>query len=180
MQLDVPFFSQLDDRIPADLQRSVCAIACVKMVLDSRMIPNEFSDLLKEANIVGGREHAGWTHETIVRVLRNHGVHAYRQEFKAHDINLETGDPIPAIHSTEFANNGIAKMRESIEKGNPVLVSVSAGFGQNAEDHVVLVIGYGENTISVLDPLQPEDINPVHVQLKDFMHFWKRLTIFTE
>ncbi len=180
MQLDVPFFSQLDDQIPPDLQRSVCAIACIKMVLDSRLIPNSFDNLLKEANIVGGRERSGWTHETVVRVLRNHGVHTYCQEFKAHDIDLTTGDPIPAIHSSEFANNGIAKIREAIDKGNPTFVSVSAGFGENTDDHVILVIGYGENTFIALDPLQPPDANPITLPLKDFMHFWKRLTIFTE
>ena len=180
MQLDIPFFSQLDDQVPAELQRSVCAIACIKMVLDSRLIPNSFSDLLKEANIVGGREHAGWTHETIVRVLRNHSVHAYRQEFKAHEIDLETGDPVPAIHSTEFANNGVAKMRDMIEKGNPVFVSVSAGFGDNQGDHVVLVVGYDENNVIMLDPQRPSDSNPVSMPLRDFMSVWKRLTIFTE
>lgn len=180
MHLDVPFFSQLDDQIPVDLQRSVCAIACIKMVLDSHMIPNTFADLLKEANIVGGRESSGWTHETVVRVLRNHGIHAYRQEFKAHEINLETGDPIPAIHSTEFANNGISKIRDMIERGNPVFASVSAGFSDNTEDHVVLVIGYDENTLTILDPLQAPESNPVHMSLTDFMRFWKRLTIFTE
>jgi hypothetical protein len=180
MQIDVPFFSQLDEQVPQELRRSVCAIACAKMVLDSRMYSVSFADLLKEANIVGGRESAGWTHETIVRVLRNHGIPAYRQEFKAHVLDLETGEPTPAQHSGEFAQQGILKIRRNIDDGNPVLVSVSAGFSDNSEDHVVLVIGYNEDSLIILDPLQSPDSNPVHVPIRRFMDFWKRLTIFTE
>jgi hypothetical protein len=150
------------------------------MVLDSRMHTVTFEDLLKEANIVGGREAAGWTHETIVRILRNHGIHAYRQEFKAHEIDLETGEPTPAQHSGEFAQQGILKIRRNVDDGNPVLVSVSSGFSDNTEDHVVLVIGYDEESIIVHDPLLAPDSNPVSVPVRKFMDFWKRLTIFTE
>lgn len=180
MKLDIPFFSQLDTAVPTELKYSVCALACVKMVLDSKALTNNFDGLYKEACIVGGREHAGWTHETIVRIFRNHGVHAYRQEFKAHTIDLLTGGFAEAPHASSFAMDGISKIKRSIDNGNPVLISVLPGFGDNTGDHVILVIGYEGDSLIIYDPLSVPESGARILPLDILLKFWKRLTVFVE
>lgn len=187
MQLDIPFFSQLDEQVPVELQRSMCAIACVKMILDSRGIEHSFAHLFREAEIVGGREAAGWNHETIVRVLRNHGVLSYRQEFLAHTIDLETLMPRVADHSDDFAEKGVSKIRKSITDGMPVIVSVLAGFSQdnktrksvNLGHHMVLVTGYDDDGLVVHDPIFPQG-SEGKVSYEHFMTCWRRFAIFVD
>ena len=79
--LNIPFFSQLDPTVPVEHQRHVCALACIKMIFDLHNKGIDFEILYQEALIVGNQVQAGWTHETIIRILRNHGILAYRQEF---------------------------------------------------------------------------------------------------
>ncbi len=185
MQLDISFFSQLDTSVPEEIQRSVCAIACVKMLCDWKSLNISFSDFYKEAQVIGGREVSGWNHETIVRLLRNHGILAYRQEFFGHTINLETLETSHAKHSQDFEIKGLEKIKEEIKKGNPVIASVFAGFSQDKEknrsinmvNHIILITGYDDKFFFVHDPIF--SIQTIVTQ-EHFMNFWRRLAIFVE
>lgn len=180
MQLAIPFFSQLDEQVPEELRRSVCAIACVKMILDYKNGEVAFSTILKEAEWIGEKDKAGWTHEVLVRVLRNHNVLAYRQEFIAHTIDLDSDSAQGADHLEEFIQRGIEKIKKSIEKGNPVMVSVTGGFSKNNGDHLVLITGYQDDSLIIQDPILHSDENPKTVTLEYFLKFWKKLAIFVE
>ncbi len=180
MQLNIPFFSQLDETVPEELRRSVCAIACIKMIFDYKKENIEFLRILKEAEWIGQKDKAGWTHEVLVRLLRNYNILAYRQEFIAHNIDLGNQLASVADHTNEFVEKGIQKIKTSIDNQNPVMVSVRAGFSENKEDHMVLVIGYQENTLIVFDPILSEDQNPKVVNIDIFRDFWKKLAIFVE
>jgi len=180
MQLHIPFFSQLDNSVPQEHQRKVCALACVKMIIDSSKDSISFERIFKEALIVGSYEQAGWTHETIVRILRNHGILAYRQEFLAHTINVEDGSFVVASHTDSFIQKGIDKIKQSIIAGNPVCVSVIKGFSNNKEDHMVLVVGYEEDALLIYDPLVSQDQNPRKISIEEFVTFWKKFAIFVE
>jgi uncharacterized protein YvpB len=173
MQLNIPFFSQLDTKIPEELRRSVCAIACLKMILDYKNSPQDFMTILKESEWIGHKDARGWTHEVLVRVLRNHNVLAYRQEFIGHSINVETASASVAEHTTLLIEQGISKIKKSIDAQNPVMVSVTAGFSQNQSDHVVLVVGYDDNNFFVLDPILSQEQNPMKVPVDTFKTFWK-------
>lgn len=178
--LNIPFFSQLDSSVPIEHQRHVCALACIKMILDSKKEHISFNVLFDEAQIVGNYEKAGWTHETIIRVLRNHGVLAYRQEFLGHTVDLEIKKGVIAEHTSQFILSGIEKIKESIDRGNPVCVSVKANFSENKEDHVVLVIGYDEDSFVILDPILQVEKNPLTFPIEKFKTFWKNFAIFVE
>lgn len=178
--LHIPFFSQLDQSVPIEHQRHICALACIKMILDSKKEYISFNTLFDEAQIVGNYVQAGWTHETIIRVLRNHKVLAYRQEFLGHTINYEIKKGIIAEHTSEFILSGLEKIKESIERGNPVCVSVKANFSENKEDHVVLIIGYDETSFVILDPILRFENNPLTVPIEKFKTFWKNFAIFIE
>lgn len=178
--INIPFFSQLDESVPLKYQRHVCALACIKMIFDTRNIKNSFEDIYNEAEIVGGRESEGWTHETIIRIFRNHGISAYRQEFLGHDIDIQTRTAQIAKHTERFVKEGILKIKKSIDKSNPVLVSVKPGFSENKDHHVVLIIGYEEDSFIILDPILDLEQNPKKVSLQEFGNFWKKFAIFVE
>lgn len=180
MQLEVPFFSQLDDLVPEELQRSVCAIACIKMILDYKKEPADFASILKEAQWIGQIGKVGWSHEVLVRVLRNHKVLAYRQEFIGHEVDLITMNTSLAEHSQNFVETGIEKIKKSIDELNPVMVSVREGFSKNRSDHVILIIGYTEEVFIVLDPIMTIEENPLQIPTETFKTFWKKLAIFVE
>ncbi len=180
MQLDVPFFSQLDDQIPPDLRRSVCAIACIKMILDFKGIENSFASILSESLFIGEKDKMGWTHEVLVRIFRNHGLMSYRQEFVAHSIDLNAQSAVVAEHTSHFVEKGIQKIKENIDNQKPVMVSVKSGFSENKEDHIVLIIGYAERSLIILDPIVQAENQPKTVSLEEFVNFWKRLAIFIE
>lgn len=180
MQLDIPFFSQLDNSVPQEHQRKVCALACIKMIMDSKGDSVSFDHIFKEALVVGLYEKAGWAHETIVRILRNHEILAYRQEFLAHTIDVDNANFSIASHTDSFVQKGIEKIKKSINNGNPVMVSVIAGFSENKEDHMVLIVGYQDQSLFILDPILSLEQNPKTILIEDFKKFWKGLAIFVE
>lgn len=185
MKLDIPFFSQLDIQVPQELQRSVCSIACIKMIFDYKNIQKSFDDIYKEAEIIGGRETSGWSHETMVRLLRNHGVLSYRQEFFGHTINIKTLETLHSKHSEKFEQEGFEKIKKTIIEGNPVIVSVFAGFSQDVENkksinmvnHIILITGFDDEYLFVNDPIFNVSTK---VTQKHFMNYWRRLAVFVE
>ncbi len=178
--LQIPFFSQLDPSVPIEYQRHVCALACIKMIFDWYAKGIDFEHIYQEAQIVGDQVQAGWTHETIIRVLRNHGVLAYRQEFLGHTINIKTKKGEIAEHTEQFVDKGIEKIKKSIDGGNPIFVSVKENFSDNKEDHVVLIIGYTEDSFVIHDPILQFDKNPFLFSINTFKIFWKKFAIFIE
>jgi ABC-type bacteriocin/lantibiotic exporter with double-glycine peptidase domain len=180
MQLDIPFFSQLDKEVPEQLQRSVCAIACIKMILEFKKEEVDFASVLREAQWIGEMDKAGWTHEVLIRVLRNHKLLAYRQEFLGHEIDTTTFHTALAEHSRHFTEQGIEKIKKNIDLQNPVMVSVIEGFSQNKSDHVVIIAGYTDDSFIIFDPILNEEQNPLVIPIETFKNFWKRLAIFVE
>jgi hypothetical protein len=178
--LNIPFFSQLDSSVPVEHQRHVCALACIKMIFDLHNKGISFETLYQEAIIVGDKVQAGWTHETIIRILRNHGILAYRQEFLGHTINFETNKGEVANHTKEFVEKGIEKIKKSIDTGYPVFVSVKANFSDNKEDHMILIVGYTQDSFVIHDPILLNDKNPVNCSIETFKTFWKNFAIFIE
>jgi uncharacterized protein YvpB len=181
-KLTVPFYAQHE--IIENGKGSVsCGIVCIKMVLDfAGKDKTEIHDLIEEAEIVGNKESAGWSHETLVRVLRNHGVLAFRQEFKSHTVSLEDKKGFENIEETKnFIELGIQKIKNSIDLGFPVLVSVKPGFGENGGDHLILIVGYGDDSFFANDPQRKgHEKDPMRVSVEKFKEFWKGLTIFVE
>ena len=93
--IQIPYFSQLDDSIENFNKNQTCGISCVKMVLDFYLPnqKNDINDLIKEGvlikaydpNFLGGV----WVHDGLVRILRNHGIAAYSQEFRSVKVDID-------------------------------------------------------------------------------------------
>jgi uncharacterized protein YvpB len=179
-KLEIPFFSQLDEEGTIEHKRSICALVCIKMMLHARNQLLSFEEIFHEAKFIGGKESAGWNHETVVRILRNHGVLAYRQEFVGHKIDIVNLEANIALHTEEFVEKGILKIKKSIDMNNPVFVSVKSGFSLNREDHMVLIIGYTAEDFIMYDPILSLNQNPKIISIEAFKDFWKRFAIFVE
>jgi uncharacterized protein YvpB len=183
VQLEVPFWSQKHNVDNEDYINNSCGIVCVKMILGfAGKESGDVDELIKEGHIVGGKSEAGWNHETLLRLLRNHGVLAYRQEFISHTVDLEKEKGEEDQKETlTFRENGIEKIKGSIDYGYPVMVSVKPGFGENKGDHLVLVVGYDDENFYINDPQRKGyEKDPISVPLDKFKEFWKGLTIFVE
>lgn len=182
-KLNVPFYAQREI-VSDDEKDGACGIVCVKMILDF-FFDTEFDvhDLLKEGYIVGGKSNKEWNHETLVRVLRNHGIQSYRQEFISHDVldfDLSRGE-LNQERTEQFIDFGIYKIKKSIDEGNPVMVSVKPGFGMNESSHIVLIVGYDDSNFYFNDSQRlSTNEHPLQFSIEDFKTYWKNFAIFVE
>lgn len=178
--LNVPHHSQMSDHIDKDLQENVCGIVCVKMIIDFyEEGGTKIQNLITEGKLMGGYVDGLWVHDALVRLLRNHGVHAYSQEFKSHDADLESESFSANDRMIEF---GILKIKTEIALGNPVIVSMKAGFGDNKESHLVAIKGIdtdesGDDIFIINDPQMKE--KELRIPIDYFMKFWRNFAIFS-
>lgn len=183
MNLEVPFYSQLNDEIDVSLQRQICGISCVKMVLEYYFPKEVFNidNLIKEAELIKAFDAVNniWIHDGLVRILRNHSLTAYAQEFRSVKVDLMTGEFLENENEPHILEKGIEKIIDSINDEKPVIVSVAKGFSDNRDSHLVLIKGYKKNDdliFYVHDPLMGDDRE---VTLEYFLQYWRKFVIFT-
>lgn len=175
--MQVPFYTQLNDEISDDVlvQRRACGICCVKMILGYYDIDISVQDLIAEGKFAQAydEEKDLWTHEGLVRILRNHGVKSYAQEFRSQKIDLETGE---VEEKDNLLEAGYEKIIEEVNHDRPVIVSVKKGFSENTDSHMILVVGGDDSRLIIHDPLT----NPyVEIEKDKFMEYWRKFAIFT-
>ncbi len=133
--------------------------------VDSTLSPDE---LLDEAIALGAYGPSGWIHDQLVQLLNNHGVAAYRKEFKQEG-GLE---------------EGIALFKKELSSGRPVFVSAIKGFTERDKFHSVLLIGYEEkdNELSGFYYHDPDNelsgSKECFVPIEVFRETWRRFAIF--
>jgi len=191
--LDVPFVSQNSDQVSEMWRDRSCGIANVKMILDflsDETIP--IQELIAEGLAIEGYNYSilggSWKHEGLVRVLRNHGVLAYSQEFKAVKVIQEDEVKFEkSSYSKKFIEQGIEKIIEQLDRGFPAIVSVNEGFNNNKTSHLVLITGYEmkDNKILNLYYNDPDSRDGVErknslVEIDKFKEFWRLFCIFVD
>ncbi len=184
--LNVPYFSQNSDSVPKEWHDSACGIATVKMVL--AFLNGESPDmsfLLREGQAIGGFTEKGWRHESLVRILRNHGVLAYPQEFVSTSVQIDEVFGITRMRGKDdenFSKIGLQKILSKLSSGLPVIVSVSPKFNGNKHSHLILIIGYDQTTESLYyhdpDSRDGTELKAAPISTKNFLKFWRRLAIF--
>lgn len=188
VMLDVPYFSQNSDDVEKEWHDSACGIAAVKMVVDF-MCDNSptMTQLIDEGVAIKGFSDHGWLHESMVRLLRNHGVMSYAQEFRSVSVTV---DP---IHGTSFlegkfdaelAKVGLQKIILKLATKKPVIVSVDRKFNDNSHTHLVVIVGYDskENKLYYHDPDSRKGTvrRGASIKVPDFLKHWRRLAIFVD
>jgi len=200
--LKVPYYSQFQEIKNEEWKSRACSIVCLKMAFDfllqqSETISNpsnsksdfgtqiDADELFKESEEIQqsllskkliSEEQAknGRTHDTLVFLTHNHGLPAYKEEFKS--LNLEFSEKM-----FEF---GISKISKSIENEKPVLVSVLPGLSEGKSFHTILIVGTQKENEKITgfyyhDPdAKNERLENQFLNLENFKKFWRRLTIF--
>ena len=171
--LDVPFHAQDSD--------DSCGIAVTRMVLDFLGEGSGMENLTKEAIAIGGRTEYGWSHESLVRLLHNHGVSAYPQEYRSVSVDVEN-KIFTESTAEDFIDKGIQKIILKIDEGLPTIISVKEKFNDNIESHLILITGYGDDTLYYHDPDSRKGVirNNEPVSISDFKKYWKKFAIFVD
>lgn len=185
-KLDVPYCSQHEHVTEPHWQPRSCGVACVKMALDYLKPKHGQSvdDLIDEAVIMNGYTKHGWSHDALVNLLRNHGLHAYREEFRSMQLDPKTRRMQPSSYEAHLTRNGISKIANVLFKGKPVIVSVDAGFGTNVGTHLIVLTGFAEDDIGLEgffynDPDSREGLKKdMFVELPRFRQYWRKFAIF--
>jgi len=182
-QLDIKHTCQCNESIPKEWHVRVCGLACVKMILDYRKIESSLLDLLNEGQSIGAYNPSiGWDHNGLVRLLRNHEISAYPQEFRSVEVDIDSGEMRDSSREGGLIEKGLEKIRESIDNNNPVIISVSSGFGNNNSPHLVLITGYNEEGFFFHDPDNSSgEIKKACPLSRDrFLMFWRLFGIFID
>jgi len=189
MLLPIKFYSQYSPDIPYEWRSRVCSLVCIRVVIDFLLSEKpEITDLIKEGQIIDGyNEKFGWNHEAIVRIFRNHGVSAYRQEFKSRHINLITSGSEESLYEPSLVDFGVEKIKLSLDNGLPVIISVLKRFNEPNTYHMAVVVGYELNEEGIKgfylnDPerLDAASGEAIFLPIRDFISAWRRLAIFVE
>lgn len=184
--LDVPYCSQHDDVTDKEWQPRSCGVACVKMALDYLKPEHAESvdTLIEEALIMNGYTKHGWSHDALVNILRNRGLHAYREEFRSQQLHPVTRQMQPSAYEPKLVRNGLSKMVNVLAKGKPVIVSVDGGFGTHVGTHLIILTGFTKDDVGIEgffynDPDSRGGIKKnVFVELPRFRQYWRKMAIF--
>jgi hypothetical protein len=135
--------------------------------------PASMEELLAEGKIILEDGMAkgihGWAHDALVALLHNHGVPAYREEFKSMHFDPVAGaiaessetlvNPFsPSLYVESFLQAGIDKLIQSLDKGNPVIVSGIVNWTEKDRPHMMVLTGYETEEIAGEEGTQPKTI----------------------
>jgi hypothetical protein len=206
------------NRVPHYFQRHLkneewrkrgATIACLKMAMDyignGRCLPNmdelfEESETIRESmlekkQITEKAVSAGLLHDIIVWVAHNHGIPSHREEYKSVDVfSVFTVQPFfaPSQHEQAMTKHGLERIRESIAKNSPVIVSIHENFAQDGPTHSILLVGfercpkiiggfyYRDPASLDVYPVEKKDEGINFVALTGFLETWRRTAIFID
>jgi len=208
IELAVEPLSQLDPSwgVSAQEARQICSMVATKMIL-TYLLPNSDAAKLTPTQIkdkmaqFGGRNEAGyWKHSAQVEVLKHAGLVAWRRNWHSSKNNLEhfvseegyseaqmqalRTQVAKEIDEDEQAN--IARsLVASLAEGNPVIVSVGAGFDTNRDSHQIVLCGYRKNgdkeEFIYNDPdTDPAKLAKLHVSVDYFYTYFRFTAIFAQ
>jgi hypothetical protein len=189
MKLQVPFHSQHDEDVPHDCRSTACGIMALKMALDfvlkhqGRTAPS-ISELVYEGTAIGGKSKDGWIHDKLVLLAHNHGVPAYREEFKSVLVDWDKKSFVESPHAEFLSTQGMDKFTRMFERRTIPLVSVSKLFKERDKFHLVVLTGFGEENgksgFYYHDPHYKKESVGAHrfVDEDMFRDHWRKLAIF--
>ena len=187
MKLNISFISQNDPSIPEEWRERSCGIVCLKMCLDAHGIKNKIkipliSELISEGLMMKGDLHndaVGWNHSALVWLAHNHGVPAYHEEFRSDSSPVKSGSAIPSEFADFLRDEGIKRIKDSLARGAPAIISFKPGFGSKDNTHLLVVIGHEEGKgFIVHDPSNSDPKEAVFVDEPTFISFWRKFAIF--
>ena len=201
MKLPVPYTSQYAEISDPEWQSRACGIACVKMIIDYFSIlpqrnifatPATMKDLLAEGIFILedglAKNIHGWVHDYLVVLLHNHGIPAYKEEFRTIHFDPTTKSFSSSHYANSFLDAGIQNVVDHIDLGNPVIVSGIKNWTEETKYHMFVVTGYEKSPEGLLlgfyyhDPdalvTEMESRENLFINLEDFKVKWRKMAIF--
>lgn len=185
----VPFVSQLDDVSDAEWQKKFCGIVAVYMVLSywwaQKAIPSHPGlDAVSEYGLkIGGFADSkkGWIHTKLADVARYYKHPAVVRSWfmRANDISImrnqnrltTTGEVDQ--YSAQIMREFVMTLEQQLRENIPVILSVKPSFGNNGDNHLIVVTGIAEDgsQVSVHDPQTHSDQANQIVDMKKLLEF---------
>jgi len=183
--LDVDHVWQLDaeHNIAADQRRTICAIACMKILID--FVMSEQAKLISLKTMFTEMKDSGaqndnmhWKHSDQVDYFKKLGLISWRRNWLAagsdsawlrenegYDNNQITMIEKQTQHEEaepsgleDIKNKSLLSFRQSFDSGMPVIASVKPGFSTNKQDHQIVLNGIvkqdGIDYLYFTDPVQ--------------------------
>lgn len=166
-KLAVPYVSQYLDVQDKEQALKACGMACVYMILKyfETTVPS-LDEMVNKGIEEGGFSKSGWVHDYFVNLFGSLGLTSSRREgMREHDVVL---------------------FRESLEKGNPVIISTERRLFDRRTFHMVVLTGFRKDTEGKLDgffyhdpaSLQPAEASHQYVSLPVLYLSWRKMAIF--
>lgn len=184
MILDVPYKSQLPYETGGEGERQWCGIVSLWMVLSYYLKEKapEVEGLLQKY----GEEitRFGFQHKDFLKIARDFGLHGFRKSWWAEpgafplmERFLREGESEEDIQewAETNTNESLFTIKEMVESGIPVIVSVNKEFSPSHSSHLIVVIGYEGNQLIVHDPLHKGA--SYRIDEEEFKNFWIRQAI---
>ncbi|HEC30632.1 MAG TPA: hypothetical protein ENI66_01295 [Candidatus Yonathbacteria bacterium] len=166
MKIEVPYYSQFLDVEQKDMMPKACAIACLKMYMETYKKVPSIDELFAQGEKKGGYGPSGWYHDALVSLAKDYGFSAERKE----DMSI---------------SDGVETLKESLKEGAPVIVSAVKYILGQTKFHMVLLVGFKEEGKELLGFYyhDPESINKeaaknLFVPIETFKKEWRRMAIF--
>ncbi len=196
MKLKVPYHSQFRDSVREEWKSKACTVTCLKMAGDF-LVPERlpsidelFSEALFHSESMRSKGliadialSNGFPHDVIILLAHNYGIPAYREEFKSKSINTNS-EIKESQYSGDMLNEGINRLRQSIENGKPPIVSVLPGLSEGTSFHTILLVGFEEENgvVSGFYYHDPDskviDLESIFIPISKFLEFWRKMAIF--
>ncbi len=160
MKLSVPYYSQFVDIQDPFWMLRACGGLCLKMVAEfhEKSVPDILS-LCNEAKDKGGyHTENGWVHDYIILKAKEFGLQAYRKE----------------------GMTSLEEIYNFLDNSNPVIVSVEKRVLEQTRFHMIVIVGYDENSIIYHETESTDkEKGQYRVCSKDiFMESWRGKAIF--
>jgi hypothetical protein len=184
--------------------RRVCALVCLKAVLDYKVPTNAegfpLGDIIMRTSAHGGKTEDGWLHRAEVATLKDYGLNAWRRDWRQSSyfetlsdatkegydqvqLNAVAAQVLMEPKNLPSHNKAISSIIDSIDARNPVIASVKPGFSQNDGPHQIIIHGY-ETSPSGIDMLVTDPIieDAAHqeqlVSEQYFAYYFRQRAIF--
>lgn len=160
MKLNVPYYSQFVDIVDPFWMLRACGGASLKMVAEfhGTVLP-DLVTICNEAKERGGYDMVnGWVHDYLVTKAKELGLQAYRKE---------------GLTDT-------SQIIESLNNGNPVIVSVEKRVLEQTRFHIIVLTGYDDEKFFYHEPESTDKEKGKHRSCtKDvFGSYWRGKAIF--
>lgn len=125
-KLDVPYFSQYRDVHDCDNRLRACGMTCAYMILTyfGAEVPT-LDELIVRGMREGGYGPSGWVHDYFVKLFQDFGFACERRE--------------------QMPDEEVERLRNALQSGNPVIVSVVRRMWEETDFHMVVLTGYRED-----------------------------------